>query len=152
MSPEELSQLEALEQLATAGPWSVGYIRGQCHVEHVHDGPPPMGGTCRYDYTIVADGLDIVAPPNVTVCMPNDWGPGMQPNNAALTVAARNALPELLAECREAERLREHVRVLREALKPFAEGRAMSKLFYTLCLDDARQALAATAPETKETK
>lgn len=71
--------------------------------------------------------------------------------DAELIVALRNAAPELLRAAREAERLREHVRVLREALDLVNHCEAMGRVSESV-RGVLRQALSATAPETKETK
>lgn len=110
LTSETLAELERLESAATPGPWTVGYVRGQCHLKHTHDGSPSMGGTCRYDYEIVAGGSEIVAPPNVTVCMSNDWGPGMAKKDQEFVAYLRNAAPALFANCRQVEELKALVR------------------------------------------
>lgn len=84
----ELAELERLNQEADEGPWSV------------------LGGG--------GDGLEILGPPeegHEDAIIFSDAS--AVPENAALVVAARNALPRLLAELRE---LREAVASLRLAL------------------------------------
>lgn len=116
----DLNELERLERAASKAPWEF-----------------------RDGTAIADDGLPYVRGYS------NDVHIGEHAPDAALIVAARNALPELIAAAREAERVREQVRVLREALDLISgcEAHISKSAWATL-----RQALAATAPGTEGTE
>jgi hypothetical protein len=94
-----VSHLRGLMEKATPGPWVNGSWLGQCHMKHEHG-----RGDCRYEYTLAADGdywlRNISAGSDtdpIMIAEPNENGPALSLANAALIVAAVNALPQLLA-------------------------------------------------------
>jgi hypothetical protein len=117
-----LPDLEKLLESATARPWRQGMVSGRCekpaHGKNGHPGPRG-DDPCEYTYRIVADDAyarsQIAVEPNITLIGTDDNGPVLQEKNAALIVAAVNALPELIAIARAAMK---HVDLTRENCHP----------------------------------
>lgn len=98
--------LRKLVERATPGPWAQGEGSGQGATTYVYE----VDGAGQQHSAIAACFLEGVDRAYTARCA-----------NAALIVAAVNALPSLLDTTEEAERLRKRVAELEEGLRPFAE-------------------------------
>ena len=83
VTPEALARLEAMEKAATPRPWHV-------HGEHVHAAYDNSEGRLQHHAVAVTHDLNAGRYGNE----------GTKATNAALILAARNALPDLIAEIR----------------------------------------------------
>lgn len=134
MTPSDLDELERLEREATGGPWlAVPWCQdedGERHAPEIQE---------NYGKTVV-----------FSVCY--DHPMRQEEANCALIVAARNALPAMLAECRESERLREQVDLLRSCLRrsrSYVERGVPLILTARDLVREINELLSATAPEGK---
>ncbi|MEK9810300.1 MAG: hypothetical protein VW362_07610 [Candidatus Nanopelagicales bacterium] len=109
----DLDDLRRLEREATPGPWRVGHCDDEAcmSVVLVHTGEPPEGRSAyewAFEHHAQVVALTLYQLPRVV-----DHGTKKWDENAALIAAARNALPYLLDQAEEAERLRGLLRRMR---------------------------------------